>query len=149
MSTILLIDDNPYILKALTLQLEHSGGSDTVLTASNGRDGISLLDAVPVDLLLTDLRMPFGDGYAVIEHRNRRHPQVFLMVGTGAGTAMMQERLRALGVDQYLEKPYDYETVASAIAAGLGRSSEPAAAVEKARLHPSLRGPERMIPELF
>ncbi len=115
MSTILIIEDNFCIAEPLALRIGMRLKDSTILTARNGREGTALMDSRPVDLVITDLQMPVADGYTVIDHRNRRHPHVPLVVMTADGSRQVKERLRTLGVHQYVEKPFDFDTVAGSL----------------------------------
>src|SRR3970282_1235090 len=83
MKTILVLDDNKYILDVLALSLRTFLKDCTVLTASNGASGVALLKARKVDLILTDLDMPIMNGYVFIEHAKEIQPDVPVCVMTG------------------------------------------------------------------
>ncbi len=110
MKTILLVDDNNYIIEALALTLNRYTAYGNILKAQNGREGVDILTSTPVDLILTDLNMPVMDGYDLAEFRNRHFPQVPIVVMTGDASPNVKQRLNALGVTECLEKPFDYDT---------------------------------------
>ena len=64
MATILIIDDDPQIIKLLKTYLEFTGHS--VFTASNGKEGLRALGEKSFDLLITDIIMPERDGIEVL-----------------------------------------------------------------------------------
>jgi two-component system CheB/CheR fusion protein len=76
--TILLIDDEPGIHRALTQLLRRSGYAIT--TAANGQEGLAALEARPYDLILCDMRMPDLDGPAFYRELARRHPPLLSRV---------------------------------------------------------------------
>ena len=115
MKNILIIEDNEPIREVLAITLRKHLRDCTILTACNGEEGVSILSSTPLDLILTDLQMPVKDGYGVIEHRNNHYPDVHLIVMTADNTAEMRARLNALGVSQYLEKPFDFDQVSGTI----------------------------------
>lgn len=126
MKTILLVDDNRYIIEALALTLDShaTGGNILKLKAPNGREGADILNSIPVDLILTDLDMPVMDGYGLIEHRNRRFPHVPVVVATGDASPDVIGRLHAMGVTECLEKPFDFDAAAHLILKKLARHQD-------------------------
>jgi CheY-like chemotaxis protein len=109
MKNILLVDDNKYVLEALTLTLGDYTRGYTILMAKNGREAADIVDRKPVAVVLTDLAMPVMNGYQLIEYMNRMHPSIPLLAMTSDASAGVVERLRSLGVMHCIEKPFDYE----------------------------------------
>ena len=58
MKTILLIDDNSYVLQGLLISLRNCIKDCKILTAENGQEALKILKSMPVDFILTDLRLP-------------------------------------------------------------------------------------------
>ncbi len=127
MKTILVLDDNKYILDVLALSLRTFLKDCTVLTASNGASGVELLKARKVDLILTDLDMPIMNGYVFIEHAREIQPDAPVCVMTGDCPPHVAERLRALGVRWCIEKPFNFDELTHRISEELKRNSRPAA----------------------
>jgi CheY-like chemotaxis protein len=111
MKNILLVDDNKYVLEALTLTLSSCTGGYKILKAKDGREAADILDRLPVAVVLTDIQMPIMNGYKLIEHRNRFHPSIPLLVMTSDLSPEVVEKLRSLGITRCIEKPFDYEEV--------------------------------------
>lgn len=116
MKNILIVDDNAFILEGLAITFGILLKNYTILTAENGMQAVKIIESVPVDLILTDLRMPVMDGYQLVEHTKKIYPHIPVFVMTGVHTADVAERLRLLGVFQCVEKPFDYEALAYRIA---------------------------------
>ncbi|MDB5790775.1 MAG: chemotaxis protein CheY, partial [Massilia sp.] len=70
--TILCVDDEPNILSALR-RLFRSQGYE-VLTAQSAREGLAVLEARPVDVVISDMRMPGMDGVQFLEQARARWP---------------------------------------------------------------------------
>jgi CheY-like chemotaxis protein len=115
MKTVLLVDDNRYVIEAIALTLSIHLACEKILKAPNGREGVDILNSVPVDLILTDLTMPVMDGYGLIEHRNRHFPHVPIVAMTGDPCPAVVQRLDALGVKDCLEKPIDFDVASRLI----------------------------------
>ncbi len=109
MDNILLVDDNQYLLEALALTLGVSAKGYILLKARNGLEAAAILDRKKVALVLTDLEMPFMNGYQLIEHKNRLYPSVPLIAMTSYASSAVVAKLRSLGITRCIEKPFDYE----------------------------------------
>jgi CheY-like chemotaxis protein len=101
--TILVVDDEPTVLKVFQRSLEKSGYR--VLTAENGEAGLEIYEAhqSEVRLVLTDLAMPGLDGPALIQELKRRDHS--LRIVCTSGLAIESGDRETLGVDAVLTKP--------------------------------------------
>jgi len=115
LKSILIIEDNEYILEALAASLRARLTDCSFLTAVNGKEGLNILGSVSLDLILTDLEMPVLDGYGVIEYVNRYFPHIPLIVMTADATPKARKKLNALGISRYIEKPFDFNEIAGTI----------------------------------
>ena len=115
MKNILVLDDNKYILEALSANLCYYLGDCNIMTALDGAKGAEVLSSVPVDLILTDIDMPVANGYKFIEHAKKNYPGVPVCVMTGYCSPAVREKLEALGVTRYVEKPLQYGKLVSMI----------------------------------
>jgi len=116
---ILLVDDDPDILKLLQTFLE-SGGYSTI-TARDGREALKYLDEERPDLVLLDVIMPGMDGWAVLKQiRERSSLPVMMLTAKDATTDTIQGF--SLGADDYITKPFDLMEVGLRIEAVLRRS---------------------------
>jgi len=101
--TILVIDDESIIRQSLCDQLEDLGFR--VVEAENGKEGVDLIEKESPDLVLTDLRMPEMSGLEVIEHSKKNHPDLLIIVISGAGHIGDAVEAMRLGAYDYLVKP--------------------------------------------
>lgn len=104
---ILVVDDDPHIVKTIRDRLERNGYD--VLTASNGRDGLEMaLDEKP-NVVLLDIIMPIMDGHEMLEALRRQpfgqEPSVIMF--TARSQAKDISRANASGIDDYVVKPFD------------------------------------------
>jgi CheY-like chemotaxis protein len=107
MKKILLVDDEPAVLFALLEALVDRRRGIQVVTATDGREAIAALEAQPVHLVVTDLRMPEVDGFELLAHLRRHYPSLPVIIMTALGTAETTERLGAAGALECLSKPFD------------------------------------------
>ncbi len=115
MKTILIVDDNAFILEGLSTTFGILLKDYTILTAEHGMKAIKIMESVPVDLILTDLSMPVMDGYTLMAHAKKNYSHIPLFAMTGVYNADVAERLRPFGVVRCVEKPFDYEELAHEI----------------------------------
>jgi DNA-binding response OmpR family regulator len=104
-SKILLVDDDELILKVINRILTKDGYD--VRTASNGKDALEMIEDEKYDLLITDLMMPYSNGFEVIS-RFKQHPNaegVPIIVISSVGTENAVREGLNIGADDYLRKP--------------------------------------------
>ena len=101
---ILVIDDEPGIRDLLDTLLRRKG-YDVVL-AENGQKGLELFRRERPDVIVLDLKMPGMDGLTVLQQVRALNPKKPVIVLTGAGTAETEQKVRALGVTEYVEKEF-------------------------------------------
>ena len=109
---ILVIDDDPDILDALTIILEAEGNE--VVTARDGIEGLANLRAEKPDLIILDLLMPKMDGFAVCKElqdpRWSKYRDIPILILTSVREEASRRRYQLetglqLDVDDYVEKP--------------------------------------------
>lgn len=105
-ATLLLVDDEPSILSSLRRLLRPAGY--TIHTAESGRAGLEILEREPVDLVISDMRMPEMDGAKFLEQVRTRWPGVTRLLLTGY--ADMTSTIDAINrgeIFRYIAKPWD------------------------------------------
>ena len=102
---ILLLDDDPDVLNVYQQMLLQLPSEPEVHISSAGATAISMLDAEPFSILISDLKMPRMDGLQVLAIVRRKYPQLRTVVLTSITDEQMRARAYAMGVDLYLEKP--------------------------------------------
>ena len=123
MASVLVIDDDPSLLRALRLGLK-AGGHD-VLTAVNGERGISQTALKSPDVVVLDMGLPDLDGLVVCR-RIRQWSDVPIIVLSATGSE--ERKIDALnsGADDYVTKPFSMGELEARIRAVLrNRPSEP------------------------
>jgi len=106
MKTVLVVDDEPSVLFALSESLSDRRRGVRVVTAANGVEAVAVLEAEPVDLVLTDLRMPDMDGFELLTFLRRNHAELPVILMTALGSAETAARLGAEGSLECLTKPF-------------------------------------------
>ena len=104
---ILVVDDERSMRELLAIVLRREGYE--VLLAENGRAAIGLLESEPVDLLISDIKMPDLSGVEVLRAAKRIDPDILgIMITAFASTDTAVEAMR-LGACDYLSKPFDID----------------------------------------
>lgn len=117
-ATVLCVDDEPNILSALRRALRPEGWR--VLTAGDGQAALELLGREPVDVLISDMRMPGMDGAALLEKVFDGWPDVARILLTGH--ADMSAAIAAINrgrILRYLGKPWDDAELRATVRQGL------------------------------
>ncbi|HEU4930972.1 MAG TPA: sigma-54 dependent transcriptional regulator [Pyrinomonadaceae bacterium] len=101
---ILVVDDEPSVTGSLSLILSEAGLE--VLTAQSFAESATILKQIPVDLIITDLRLADASGIDLITHVKRTTPDVEVILMTGYGSLDITIEAIKAGAYYYLEKPY-------------------------------------------
>lgn len=111
--SLLLVDDDRLVLDAMADWLREKGYS--VAEASTCRDAIRLTDETAFDLVLADIRLQDGDGFEILEHCRRSHPDTTVILITGYATAETGVEAIRAGAFDLLTKPLIDEELELAI----------------------------------
>lgn len=106
--TLLLVDDNIDLLSAMQAVLEKRGYR--VVTAPDGRTGLAAAEREAPDLVVVDMLMPHQNGFSLLERLKARpfaQPRVIMITATEG--SRYRTHAEELGVDDYLQKPFDME----------------------------------------
>lgn len=116
MANILLVDDDPYVLEALSITLMESGHH--VTTARNGNFAIEHADSGQFDLVITDILMPDKEGLETISYLRRNHPELRIIAISGGARVSSTQYLnmaKAMGAEQALAKPFSASELLAAV----------------------------------
>ena len=116
-SNILVVDDDPDILKLISMRLAAAGYNTA--TASNGVEAMSAISLHRPDLVISDLRMPAMDGMALLEAVHNAHPTLPVIILTAHGSIPDAVRATQRGVFGFLTKPFDSQELLQQVAAAL------------------------------
>lgn len=116
MNTILLVEDNPHIMKINHMALMMEGYR--ILEATTAADCLNRLDAEDVDLIVLDVMLPDGNGVALCEQIKQKYEVPILFLSALGENKDIIAALRA-GGDDYLPKPYDIDVLIARVEARL------------------------------
>jgi CheY-like chemotaxis protein len=116
---VLIVDDEKALIQSIESGFEPYRDRFTVITAENGRRAVEILESHPIDLVVTDLRMPVMDGLELLAYMNSNFPNVPASVITAFRTAGTERMLRSLGVLSLLDKPVAFDDLVRCVEDGL------------------------------
>jgi len=114
--TILVIDDDRAVLHSLAAVLEAEGFN--VLTAGDGKAGMSVFQQSRPDIVVTDIIMPNQEGIETIVQMRRARPDAKIIAMSGGGRIGNNDFLQiasTLGADFTLPKPFDPDHLTAAV----------------------------------
>ncbi len=114
---ILYIDDEQENLEAFEDEFDEYF---TIHTASSGKEGLKLLEEVPVALALVDQRMPGMSGVEVMEAIQERNPDILrIMITAYTDLELVIDAINKGRVYQYFKKPWDHEDIRTGVMRGI------------------------------
>lgn len=138
---VLVVDDEESIVELVAEYLAARGM--VVTTAGDGERAIALLESQPIDVVLTDLRLPVRGGMSLLERIVERTVPVATVVMTGYGTIETATQALKLGAADYLLKPVRLRELHEALHKALRnqrRAQERERAVRRVPLYQALLG---------
>jgi len=106
-ATVLILDDSPTIRFITKVYL--TGLGVEIKEASDGREGLAMIEAGGIDLVVSDLTMPGIDGLEFVRRlrasQDPRHNRIPVIILTMECAPGLRERLIAAGANEYLTKP--------------------------------------------
>lgn len=106
MQRILVVDDEPCIVRPLTFILKKKGYE--ILTASNGEEGLKVIRKEKPDLVFLDVMMPKKNGYDVckeIKH-DPELQHIYVIILTAKGMEPTEEEKTQICANEYMKKPF-------------------------------------------
>jgi len=102
---VLLVDDQRQVTRMLRTSLELSGRAYDIVDVRSAEEALREMDRGPIDLVVTDLRLPEMSGLELIARVRQTHPGMRAILVTGQPTRQVEAQARALGVVAFIPKP--------------------------------------------
>lgn len=112
---VMFVDDDAGVRNSWSRYLSAEGFE--VTTAEDGDRAIRQLEREPVDVVVSDLRMPKADGVEVLEWIHDHKPDTRFILVTGFGNEELERKVRELGAFEYLDKPVSPEVLSAVVTA--------------------------------
>ncbi len=122
--TVLIVDDNQEALLSLKEGMAKYGEVFEVLIAGDGEAAVAKLARHPVDLVVTDLKMPRMDGFGLLAHVRENFPEIPVIIMSGFSTPETQVLARKRGAAGYLDKPFKIKYLSKVILTLLKKQSD-------------------------
>ncbi|MDI6753982.1 MAG: sigma-54 dependent transcriptional regulator [Thermodesulfobacteriota bacterium] len=119
MAKILVVDDEVSMREFLTIFLTKEGHE--VISAADGEEALSLFQAEPCDLLLSDIKMPRMDGLELLRKVKEYRPNMAVVMITAYGSPEDAITAMKAGAYDYLTKPFKVREIKSVIRNALSR----------------------------
>lgn len=119
---ILIIDDDPALVRVLQVSLEKEGYE--IVSATSGAEGLRQAYRTQPDLIILDIMMPRMDGWEVCRRLREMCDAPIIMLTAKVGETNVVKGLK-LGADDYITKPFSTEELMARIGALLRRASLP------------------------
>jgi two-component system response regulator PilR (NtrC family) len=132
---ILVVDDEQSMRELLAIMLRREGFE--VLLAGSRATAAAALAKDPVDMVITDIRLPDGDGIEILRHVKAASPDTVVFVMTAFGSTEAAVGAMKLGAHDYLTKPFDVEELKIVVRNALEKKR---LEEENIRLRAELRG---------
>ncbi|RPI80069.1 MAG: response regulator [Desulfobacteraceae bacterium] len=121
---VLIVDDDQEMLLSLNDGLEKYNESFSIIMAHDGQSAIDKLKATPISLVVTDLKMPKVNGFAVLSFIMEHYPEIPVIIITAYGTPDLEKRSQEGGAVGWIEKPFMVDDLAKKIITTLRKESE-------------------------
>src|SRR5947209_3348062 len=112
---VLIVDDDPALLQALPQALRLRMGGVTVETADSAAAALDRIAALDYDAIVTDIKMPGMDGFALLAQIQARQPDTPILMITGHGEYDLAVRALRGGAYDFMEKPIDRDDFVAAL----------------------------------
>jgi len=120
---ILLVEDHRDTRQVLTRLLTHWGFD--VAAAEDLQHGLDQLDRGSFDAILSDIGLPDGTGYALVNEARRRGKDVLAIALSGFGFSPEKQLSLRSGFDHHLTKPFDCQQLRSLLEQKIDRKTKP------------------------
>jgi two-component system KDP operon response regulator KdpE len=118
---ILIVDDEPQIVRMLRASLQSSGYD--VVSAGNGLEGFTVFEASKPDLVITDMSMPQMDGLGLVQEIRRIADTPIIVLSVRGAEPIKIDTLDA-GADDYVTKPFNMPELLARVRAHLRRETK-------------------------
>jgi DNA-binding NtrC family response regulator len=113
---ILIVEDD-YSTKDLIYQVVSDDFPEyDILSADNGHEALEMLsNAQNVTVCITDGRMPLMNGFVFVSNIRKLYPEIAIIFVTACSAEFKKADAFCLGVDEYIEKPFNIDTLSNAV----------------------------------
>ncbi|MCB2295239.1 response regulator [Clostridium algoriphilum] len=115
MINVLIVEDDPMVVKFNKYYLEHVGGFQLKGVAASAEDAFKILEEDPIDLILLDIYMPGMDGLELLSQLRKTDKNIDVIIVSAAKDSASIKKALQNGAVDYLIKPFEFERFNSAL----------------------------------
>ena len=104
---VLIVDDEEDLTWTLSKKLSRDSDKFDLMCINSGREAIEVLNQVPFDLVITDVRMPEVSGLELLSQIRDLYPSTKVIIMTAYGSSDVQNEATERGCFSYIEKPFE------------------------------------------
>jgi two-component system response regulator YesN len=107
MVKVLIVDDEKIERNGIKFLLQSRKEELEITEAANGKEALEILKKQSIDILFTDIKMPFMNGIELVEKARDMHPDIEMVIFSGYGEFEYAKQALQMGVGNYVLKPID------------------------------------------
>jgi len=104
---VLIVDDEETLTWSMTKTLAKDKGKYDLVTANTGSEALNLLKQDPIDVVVTDIKMPDINGLELLSMIRKQYPSTKVIIITAYGSPEVHKEATRRGSYFYLEKPFE------------------------------------------
>jgi len=112
---VLIVDDEEDLTWTLSKKLSKDSDKFQLVCVNSGKEAIEVMNQLPVDLVITDVRMPEVSGLEPLVQIRDRYPQTKVVIMTAYGSEDVRKEADKRGCFRYIEKPFEINELRSLI----------------------------------
>jgi CheY-like chemotaxis protein len=112
---VLVVDDEETLTWSMTKTLEKDKGKYELIITNTGTDALHVLAQNPIDVVVTDIRMPDIDGLDLLSRIREKYPSTKVIIMTAYGSPEVQKEATRRGSYYYIEKPFEISDIRTLI----------------------------------
>jgi len=116
---VLLVDDEEDLTWSISKHLQKDKDIYELFSANNGKTALDILNQVPIDLVVSDIRMPEMSGLDLLLKIRDNFPATKVIIMTAYGSSELQHEANDRGCFKYIEKPFEIKELRDLILEGV------------------------------
>lgn len=112
---VLVVDDEETLTWSMTKTLAKDTGKYEIIIANTGTDALHILEQGPIDVVVTDIRMPDINGLDLLSRIREKYPSTKVIIMTAYGSPEVYKEATRRGSYYYLEKPFEISDIRTLI----------------------------------
>ena len=108
---VLIVDDEETLTWSMAKSLSRDRDKYEIEIANNGKEALNVLSKMPIDLVISDIRMPDINGLDLLVQIKRDYPETKVIIMTAYGSSDVQKKASKRGSLYYIEKPFEINEI--------------------------------------